>query len=273
MAYIPLEFWSELVRSGSDLSAVGHPALGAYNRIAYHFRLEAFRRAIGASVPHWPNVRIFEGGFGVGFYLQYYAHEGVRSVAGIDLSVAAVAMVQGRFQEFRLVQGDLSEQLAFPEDGFDLVTATDVLYHIVDDRRWHQALAQLCDLVAPGGALLLTDKFPREGIRQAFPHVRRRSLSEYKCVFEERGLKLEYIRPVFVLMDDPITCGAMRWLGYLSLAQWTVVQKVIRMLWHWPWLRDVVAVFLAGLQFPFEWALVRLLDRTPNLEILVARKI
>ena len=139
---------------------MGHPTLGAYNRLAYRLRLAAFRRAISESVPQWPNVRIFEGGFGVGFYLEYYAHEGVRHVTGADLSAAAVASVQERFPDFRLIQGDLGQTLPFAERSFDLVTAIDVLYHIVDDRQWDHALAQLSNLVAPGGTLVVTESFP-----------------------------------------------------------------------------------------------------------------
>lgn len=272
MVYNPAEFWSELVTGRAGLPSVGHPALGAYNRVAYRFRLAALRRAITASVPLWPNVRIFEGGFGVGFYLEYYAHEGVRHVTGVDLSGAAAESLQARFHDFRLMQGDLTQPLPFAERSFDLVTAIDVLYHIVDDQCWHQALAQLADLVAPGGVLVLTDKFPCERAAQTFPHVRRRSLTDYRRVLEGRGLGVHGISPVFVLMDDPITCGEKRWLGRLSLAQWRVVQKTIRVLGRWPRLRDIVAISLAGLQFPSEWLLVRLIRRSPNLEVLVARR-
>ena len=45
------------------------------------------------------------------------------------------------------------EQLPFPDAGFDLVTATDVLEHIADD---HRAARELRRVTKPGGRLLVT---------------------------------------------------------------------------------------------------------------------
>lgn len=88
----------------------------------------------------------------------------------------------------------------------------------------------------------------------------------------DRGLLVQRVFPVFVFMDDPITCGEPRWLGHLSFAQWRVVQKMIRLLGPWPRLRDLLALGLAVIQYPAEKAALAVLKRSPNTEMLVARK-
>jgi SAM-dependent methyltransferase len=271
MLYDPYAYWNKLIAGDMDLSLVGHPGLGMYNHVAYRFRLAAFKRALAGLLPHWPDVRLFEAGFGIGFYLRYYAQIGVTQVTGIDLSAAAVTYAQKLFPKYKLFQHDLSEPLALPSGSFDLVTAIDVLYHIIDDHRWYLALSNACSLLKPGGVLILTDKFPANGAWKQF-HVRRRSLDTYNAHLQGHGMVVERILPVFVFMDEPILKRSPEWLGPLLFTQWRILNKMIRLLGAWPKLRDLFALNIAGIQYPFEKAALAIFRRSPNLEMLVARK-
>ena len=267
--YNPHAYWNRVVSGDLDLATVGHPELGVYNKVAYRFRLDAFKKSV-AGLPRLSNLRVFEAAFGVGYYLKFYADSGVTQLSGVDISLAAVVRARELFPEYDLYQHDLTTALSIPAGSFDLVTAIDVLYHIVDDQRWEQALGQLCDLVAPHGAFVFTDKFPTSQPYQRFPHVRRRPLDMYAAVFRKHGLTIKTVHPVFVFMDDPLPNGEPRWLAQASFNQWRVATKAIRVCGRWPSVRDAVAMVLAGVQFPFEKIALGAVKHCPNLEIVLA---
>lgn len=268
----PVSYWAQRVGQGYDLSAVGQITLGAYNTIAYRMRLRALRRALAVAAPAWPEVSILDGGFGVGFYLAYYAREGVKDVTAIDVSEEAVRGARSRFPQYDVANHDLSDPLPF-DRSYDVVTALDVLYHIMDDEKWAAALANLSQCVATGGALLFTEKFPPGGdAEQTAVHVRRRPLAAYVSILEASGMKVESIHPVFLLMDTPVAKGSPRWLALPSHLQWWIVRRSLSFLSREPWARDMAGVALAALQYPWERLAVFCLRRTPNTEIVVARR-
>ena len=268
MPYEPAEYWSRLIVGDGDLAHVGHPSLGRYNRFAYRFRLRALQRALGGLGVRGKSV--FEAAFGEGFYLGFWAAAGAVRVAGLDIAPAAVAAARARYPSYQLEAGDLRS----PEDlarfsSFDLVTALDVLYHIVDDRDFAVAVATLAAKVVPGGSLLLTDKFPAREPFQRFPHVRRRPLAVYEALLRPKGFVLARTVPVFCLMDEPITVGAHPWLGVLATQQWRVAAKALRLAERYPSLQASLAAAIATLQAGPERVLVRTLGRVPNTEIAV----
>src|SRR5262249_53758984 len=162
---------------------------------------------------------------------------------------AAVSSAQRRFPEYRLSVGDVSEPLDLPQGTMDLCVAIDVLYHIVDDLRWEQALRNLCRLLGAGGRCTLTPESSRLSSERLPPHVSRRSRWAYEDVLAAEGMERVGIRRVFVFMDDPLVLAEPRWLAGVSYWQWRVVQKAIRLLGRAPPVRDAVALSLAALQY------------------------
>lgn len=268
----PREYWSDRVTGDGSLANVGHVALGHYNRYAYPLRLEALSRAVAGLVP--PRYRVFDGGFGEGVYLDYWTRRGAASVCGVDFSPRAVTAARGRFPGTDLRQGDLSlaEELA-GFGRFEVVTAIDVLYHVVDDTAWAAALANLLALVDGDGIFVTSDKFPALRTWQPMPHVRRRPLALWRAGLAAAGFEVIRRVPVFVLMDDPITCGSHPWLGHLAWLQWKGLTKLIRLAAGVPALHRGVAAAVARSQRPVERLLLRMLSQTPNLELLVARRV
>lgn len=271
-AFQPREYWSDLVSGDGSLANVGHRALGEYNRYAYPLRLEALTRVLAGIAPDAP--RVFDAGFGEGVYLNYWQHQGASAVSGLDFSARAVESAQARHPGFQLRQGDLSSSQDLAGLGkFDVVHAVDVLYHIVDDFKWAAAIGNLVSLVDTNGVFVCSDKFPANGHYQPMQHVRRRSLDLYRQVLSVHGFEVVRRNPVFVLMDDPIRCGSHPMLGSLSHLQWKVLTKLVRMATVSPALHGLVANIVAHLQLPAERVLLRLLKESPNLEIIVARRV
>lgn len=270
--YVPAEYWSEVVHDGADLSAVGHPELGPYNLYAYERRLRAFDRALELAGVGIAGSRVFEAAYGVGFYLRHWRRHGAGQVAGVDISEGACRQAQTAFPDYDLACGDLAATDFEAAGKFDIVTGIDVLYHIVDDDRWAAALANLAVLVDGGGILVLSDKFPSATAVQTSSHVRRRPLDQWQQALAEHGLAVERLVPVFVLMDDPITMGAHPWLGRLSALQWRLAAGVLARARRCGWLHRTLARTVSWLQLPLEAGLLACLKRSPNLELIVARR-
>jgi hypothetical protein len=153
-----------------------------------------------------------------------------------------------------------------------VVTALDVLYHVVDDRAWAATLENLLTLVDSRGVFITTEKFPRSGVAQKYPHVRRRPLRMWQEVLAGRGFEVRRIVPVFLFMDDPIVDGERPWLGRLAAIQWKVLTEPIKALKSVPAIQGGFATAVAAAQWIPERLAMSLLARTPNLEMLVCSR-
>lgn len=270
-AYHPRDYWGQRVSGDGSLANVGQTALGPYNGYTYPLRLEALDRLLeGVPVKE---LRVFDGGFGEGVYLDYWRRRGAATVAGIDLSERAVAAGKARYPGYELKIGDLSKADDFtPFRRYDIVTAIDVLYHVVDDAAWSAALGNMLSLVAPEGYFIFSDKFPSHGAYQPMAHVRRRSRALWSERLALAGFTVVRRVPVFVLMDDPITCGSHPLIGWLSRLQWRLFARLIRTTAHRPALQRALAMTAALMQSIPEHILVRTLSESPNLELALCRR-
>lgn len=269
--YDPSSYWGSLVAGDGSLANVGQSALGSYNRYAYRVRLARVKKAL-AGLP-LANMSVFEAAFGECFYMNYWRSIPVKRAAGMDISATAAEAARKRFPDYDLRCGDLSDTNAFAGIGCaDLVTAIDVLYHIVDDAKWEAALRNLLGLVGEGGWFLFTDKFPRREPYHKHAHVRRRPLAMYERVLDAHGVKVRSITPMFFLMDDPITVGNHPMLGQLAMLQWRVLSKTLRLTAKMRGLQSALAAVGAGVQWIPEHMLLATVKRSPNLEIVLCRR-
>jgi len=103
-----------------------------------------------------PGCRLLDVGFGGGLLLELAHRRGVRRLAGVDPSEAAVAFLRrrpGRLEgaELRLELG-VAEALPFEDASFDVVASTNTVYFWPDLAR---AFSELRRVLAPGGVLTL----------------------------------------------------------------------------------------------------------------------
>ncbi|MEA3352024.1 MAG: methyltransferase domain-containing protein [Chloroflexota bacterium] len=268
----PELYWNSRITGAIDLAEVGQNSLGAYNKIAYRFRLKAIKDALSYISLDFPNIRLFEAGFGTGFYLSLWDSMEVDNVIGVDISFNAVSLISKVFPQYYIFQHDIAKTLPTDFKKVDLALAIDVLYHIIDDTKWEKSIENLAKLVRPGGFLIFTDKFPSDGVYQKEAHVRRRSLELYRNILIQQGFRIERIQPVFILMDNPIVFGSPKWLGMVSLLQWKLLMLPFRVFKNWTKVRDIFAIIIAYIQYPVEQLALAVFDRSPNLEMVIAKK-
>ena len=107
-------------------------------------------------IPLQPGCRLLDVGFGGGLLLEVVHRRGVRELAGVDPSAAAVAFLESRAgrlkdSELRLELGAV-EALPFDDASFDVVASTNTVYFWPDLAR---AFSELERVLAPGGVLTL----------------------------------------------------------------------------------------------------------------------
>ncbi len=101
-----------------------------------------------------PECRLLDVGFGGGLLLELAHRRGVRRLAGVDPSDAAVAFLRSRpgrlsGSELRLELG-VAEALPFEDATFDVVASTNTVYFWPDLPR---AFSELRRVLRPGGVL------------------------------------------------------------------------------------------------------------------------
>jgi SAM-dependent methyltransferase len=197
-------YWNARLEKEFSLAGVGHTSVGlAFNRRAYEIRKRVLRRAMREHQIEPKGARIVELAFGTGFYLDLWRELEAEKVFGVDIAEVAVQAARQRYAGWRFERADIGRPL--PLDDFKgacrLATAFDVLFHLVEDPAWNGALDNLTQALAPGGWLLISDKFQRE--QSAVSHVKRRTLRAYEEALAARGFEIASIRPIFFFMNSP----------------------------------------------------------------------
>lgn len=250
-------YWSGRLEQNFTLDGVGWMGLGkGFNTWMYAVRRRVFLRAVrGALDPS--RARVLDVGSGTGFYLRLWQSLGASSITGSDLTAFAVGRLRDRFPGVQVEQLDISAVPLQIRGEYDAISAMDVLFHIVDDERYVQAIRNLAALLAPGGVLVLTENLlHKETVRVA--HQASRTLAEVQELLGAAGVEIKARRPLFVLMNTPIDSESplleLSWKGIASLSR------------HgFGWIVGMVL-------YPLELVLTRLVAEGPSTEIVVCQK-
>jgi len=256
----PKRYWEQRLTNAYTLGSVGWSGLGeSFNRWMYAVRKRVFRRVVRESIDDLSDLRVLDVGSGTGFYLNAWQELGVRDLSGSDLTSVALTGLCAVFEDMPIHQLDIGgspEQL--PDDRYDVVSIMDVLYHIVDDQRYTQALHNLSRLVKPGGKLILSENCVAQ--TQIGIHQVSRSRIQIEDVLREAQLIPVLQRPMFFLMNSPIDSNSRilhRW--------WSTVVKLSAR-------NEVLGWSLGAAVFPLELALVRLASTGPSSKIIVCQR-
>jgi SAM-dependent methyltransferase len=199
-------YWEARLGRNWNYRGVGFRRLGErFNSWAYRLRGEVFDRVVASHVPDVRNAHVLDIGSGTGFYIEAWLRQGARSIVGVDLTDAAVSQLRRRFPDITFVRGDVGEDLPVPtrQGYFDAATAMDVLFHIVDDRRFNNALKNIAAQLRPGGTFLFSDMFLRKReVRRE--HVAYRRLRDIERALAAADLEIVTRTPMFVYMMQPL---------------------------------------------------------------------
>lgn len=179
----PQSYWERRHSAyGTSLEGVGRIHMTeAANESAYHIKWSHVENALKlAGAPG----TLLDAGCGSGWFTQRFVEMGYK-VTAFDFTASGIAAAKER------VSGDVtwvvSDIASYRSDhSHPLVVCIDVLFHIVDDSAWIEAVSNLGALAA-GGVLIIQDHL----IGQPLPppittpgtyHTRWRTLEDYQAV-------------------------------------------------------------------------------------------
>ena len=234
-------YWKERLRQHFDLIGVGFRRRStAYNRWVYRVRTESLDELFRRHDWLIEGKTVLDVGCGTGYFIDHWLRRGARQVTGLDVTEVSVERLTRRFPNAEFVCADIAEPNLDVDRTFDYVSIFDVLYHIVEEKSFEQAVQNLSRRCRPGSRVIITDMFGRR-TTEVVKHVRNRSLDRYREVFSKNGFELCDIRPLFFTLMPPSRLG--RWPGYWA---GTLGWEILTFAARWEWSGRVVGRMLFG---------------------------
>jgi SAM-dependent methyltransferase len=260
-SFDPTRYWQERLAADYSLGSTGWKTLGeAFNKWSYAVRARVFTRVAGDVVPAPEGASVLDVGSGTGFYLDLWQRLGVGRVSGSDLTPVAVEQLARRFPTASIQKVDIGDaELPLPTRAYDAISVIDVLYHIVDDRRYVRALSNLSGLLKPDGALLLTENLVSQSSRAA--HQVTRSRDWILFALDQAGLVVVREQPIFFLMNTPVSSD-----NRLLHKWWSLVTRFVPR-------HEAIGWTVGAVLFPIDLGLGRLAAgrHAPSTTLLVCR--
>jgi 2-polyprenyl-3-methyl-5-hydroxy-6-metoxy-1,4-benzoquinol methylase len=255
-------YWESRLRQNWGLHGVGHISYGVpYNRWLYKVRRNIFKREMARLGVDWKHSDVLDVGSGTGFWIDAWKGLGVHSITGSDVTQVAVDHLQVAYPDSRFTRLDISGGLENQRPGgpYNVVSAFDVLFHITNDARFADAIANISRLLTPSGYFIFSDNFLHgHGVRG--DHQVSRSLQEISDIVAKAGFQIIRRVPMFILMNAPVDIPAP-W----PLKFWRLAMLPVRAV---PLLGSIYGALL----YPVELQLTRFLRESPTTEMMICRK-
>jgi len=256
------DYWERRLRGHFSLEGVGYLRLGQrFNEWMYRVRGEVFDRVVAELGAGGEGQSVMDVGPGTGFYVDRWQNRGAK-VTGVDLAPVVVSTLAARFPDARFLQADiglpLTEPLASELGRFDVVSAFDVLFHIVDDTCYARALGNIASLLKPGGLFIWSDNFIHRPTARV-THQVSRSLDEITAALDRAGFTIERRVPMFMLMNYPADASKLAGLAWTAMVSPAM-------------LSNTLGGLLGAVLYPIEKRLVVRAKESPSTELMVCRR-
>lgn len=251
------EFWkARLGEGGVNLQSVGYRSLGStFNKWMYRVRHHLMQREM-ARLPI--GQRVLDVGCGTGFYIDLWAASG-RVPDGIDISPASIEALRGKYPAYTFVCGNITEESLLLASAYDAISAFDVLFHLVDDKEYADALKNINSHLKPGGYFLYTENLPVS--RVSYKHQVSRSREEVIESLTREGFRVIREVPMFILMNRPISSRN-------PILQW-YWRLLVGILQRFP----SVGALLGPVLYVIELALLTRVKKGPSTKLLICEKV
>jgi SAM-dependent methyltransferase len=256
-------YWNERFRQHWGPEGAGSVHLGRqFNAWRYRVRRAVFRRVVRRLGLDPGTLSVLDVGSGTGFYLGQWQALRAASISGLDISDWAVSQLAQIYPNATLYELDIAgAHLPLPAQAFDVVTAIDVLTHVLDDAAYLRALGNIHRSLKPGGYLLYTDSFFHGPGKRFEDYWRGRSLNAIAADMDAAGFEIVSRDPFSVLMSAPTDTRHRQ----RNERIWDrVMIPVLRRNW--------IGFFYGAFLYPIELFLVSTLRESPAIELMVCRK-
>lgn len=265
-AYNPKEYWVGRLEENFNIDGVGFDLFGKhYNEWMYKMKKRNLQRVIQKLLSPARDKRVLDIGCGTGFYVDVWLEHGVKYLTGIDISNVSTKELSNSYPKFKFYNADISsptliKDIPFEEGNYDIITAIDVLFHIVDDDKFEQAIKNIELACSNNAVILITDIFPHKRPYILF-HQKSRTLEEYVKILSRNGIEIIDRIPVHYLLNAPVDISS------------ALLQRIILLLW-WQMFVGIVerTTHVLGPIFSrVDLALARFLKESPSTEMIICK--
>ena len=260
--YEPRRYWEETLTTDFDESGAAHPNLAqSFNRSLYRSvraSTDAILRA-NALAPQ----EVLDVGFGTGIWLDFWRARQVRRLMGVDLTEIAVSRARLRYPDVEVAQVDIGSE-SIPFAAVELVSAMNVLLHVVDPAAFTRALRTLRAALRDGGWLLAMEPVAvRPAHLRPGPSAAVRTLEEWRTELGAAGFQLVDLRPATCVLANPVDARSQRQLDALNALWFGVVRLVGR--------SERRGAVVGGALYAVDRICTRLARVGPSAKLLLAR--
>lgn len=257
----PQEYWENRLNKSFNLHGVGDIGLGVnYNNCLYAIRKYAFHKLMKSLNLNFSTKKVMDIGSGTGFYIQRWKELNVSSIHGTDITTVVVKNLSEQFPNATFSQLDIGEKIDNPSPQYDFISAFDVLFHIVDDNRFEQAIKNIHGLLNDKGYFVISDNFVH-GETKRLEHQVSRSYEYMNSTIENIGFKHIKTVPMFVLMNDPVDTKNK----LIRKLFWLITKYVSK--------SESNGKFIGTCLMPIEKILISIMSESPSTEIKVYQKL
>lgn len=257
------DYWEGRLKENFGLHGTGFQGLGRrYNEYMYKVRRRVFVQRIRKLNIDYANVNVLDIGSGTGFYVRLWKDLGVIKITGTDITMVAVENLRSMYPSNEFLQLDIGDEVGYKtlQNKFDIISAFDVLFHIVDDSRYNNAIKNIFSLLKPGGLFIFSDNFLHQDSLRSARQVSR-SLSVIQKALRENNFEVILRRPMFVLMNAPVDTNR----SVLRL-MWRTITSLVR---H----SDRMAYLVGNVLYPLELLLVSVITESPSTEMMICKSV
>lgn len=255
-------FWETQLTSAYDLQGVGYTSLGAaYNQWMYKVRKYVIGKHLRKLPIQWQNSCVLDVGFGTGFYIKMYDDLKVKEITGFDITEIAVSEQAKKYSQYRFHTIDISNEnldQLYPKAQFNMVSSFDVLFHIVDDKLYQNAIRNCSYLTQDGGYFVFSDNFPSQ--QSSVTHQSHRTYDQITSTLKEYNFEIVEIAPIFHFMNGPVGSD-----NPLIKFTWKLLRFTLK---YFPLLGHIIG----PLQYPIDCFLSHRNKIGPSTNLIICKK-
>lgn len=255
------KYWEERLTKSYGLQSVGYLGLGkGYNKFMYKVRKAVFIKVI-KKLNIQNDAKILDIGSGTGFYIEIWKKLGFKNITGSDLTNVAVENLKNKYSNCQFISFDISdENIPLKEKEFDVISVMDVLFHIVDDEKYKNAIKNISKLIKDKGYLIYSDNFIHEDIESTSPHHVNRKINWIYEELKNNNFEIILRKPMFYFMNTPVDTQN-RFIKKIWQLQLTYASK-----------NKYYSYIFGLIFFPLEMIALMFAKEGPSTEILICRK-
>lgn len=256
----PRNYWQER-HSRTDLSTVGFIGFGIpFNFWMYKIRAVVFNSIIRQQKLDFSKEKVLDVGSGSGFYLQQFKALKAADLSGSDFSDKAVRKLRTTFKGTKIINLDITGSV--PKKGqkkYSLINAFDILYHIVDDKKYSRAIENISAMLKKNGLFIFTENFLQNKNQRDLFQVNRSRRTILKLL-RKNHFQVLTVKPIFYLMNTPVDSESK----FLKI-WWFIFSNSITRL-------NFLGHLFGAVLYPAELLLVKLAKNYPSTKIIVCKK-